>query len=224
MTSSGDAAPPPDAAADSEQMRYRNEGIRSLLAAFSDGDPQQVLRVREILADLQQSAFGVFLFLAILPSFIPIPGVAGGISGPLTVLIGVQMMCCLRKPWVPRFIGERGPRRSTGQRFMTRLAPTLRRLDRMLKPRLHGLVDRRPAQVFTGLLLVLVGILLTLPIPFTNYIFGLILLLFALALLERDGALLLVGWGAALLSVAAFGVTSDQLLDLIRGWWPAAWR
>ena len=51
-----------------------------------------------------------------------------------------------------------------------------------------------------------------------------ILLLFALALLERDGALLLVGWGAALLSVAAFGVTSDQLVDLIRGWWPAAWR
>ncbi|MGD4909983.1 exopolysaccharide biosynthesis protein, partial [Xanthomonas citri pv. citri] len=33
-------------------MRYRNEGIRSLLAAFSEGDPDQVLRVREILADL----------------------------------------------------------------------------------------------------------------------------------------------------------------------------
>ncbi|MGN5619171.1 exopolysaccharide biosynthesis protein, partial [Xanthomonas hortorum pv. gardneri] len=157
-------------------MRYRNEGIRSLLAAFSEGDPNHVLRVREILADLQQSAFGVFLFLAILPSFIPIPGVAGGISGPLTVLIGVQMMCCLRKPWVPRFIGDRGPRRSTSQRFVARLAPTLQRLDRLLKPRLHGMLDRIPAQVFTGLLLVLVGILLTLPIPFTNYIFGLILL------------------------------------------------
>ncbi|NEL81035.1 MAG: exopolysaccharide biosynthesis protein, partial [Xanthomonas perforans] len=92
---------------------------------------------------------------------------------------------------------------------------------RLLKPRLHGMLDRMPAQMVTGVLLVLVGILLTLPIPFTNYIFGLILLLFALALLERDGALLLVGWAAALISVAVFGVTSDQLLDLIRGWWPA---
>ncbi|PPU78691.1 hypothetical protein XcuCFBP2542_00350 [Xanthomonas cucurbitae] len=205
-------------------MRYRNEGIRSLLAAFSDGDPEQVLRVREILADLQQSAFGVFLFLAILPAFIPIPGVAGGISGPLTVLIGLQTMCCLRKPWVPAFIGERGPRRRTSQRFVAKLAPTLRRLDRLLKPRLHGVLDRMPAQMFTGLLLVLVGILLTLPIPFTNYLFGLILLLFALALLERDGALLLAAWAAALISVAVFGVTSDQLVDLIRGWWPVAWR
>ncbi|MCD0246409.1 exopolysaccharide biosynthesis protein [Xanthomonas melonis] len=223
MTPSAEGGPPPGEA-DEERMRYRNEGIRSLLAAFSDGDPEQVLRVREILADLQQSAFGVFLFLAILPSFIPIPGVAGGISGPLTVLIGLQMMCCLRKPWVPAFIGERGPRRRTSQRFVAKLGPTLRRLDRLLKPRLHVLLDRLPAQVFTGVLLVLVGILLTLPIPFTNYIFGLILLLFALALLERDGALLLAGWAAALISVAVFGVTSDQLVDLIRGWWPAAWR
>ncbi|CAD0326785.1 exopolysaccharide biosynthesis protein [Xanthomonas hortorum] len=223
MTSSDNGAPPSEDSG-GEHMRYRNEGIRSLLAAFSEGDPNHVLRVREILADLQQSAFGVFLFLAILPSFIPIPGVAGGISGPLTVLIGVQMMCCLRKPWVPRFIGDRGPRRSTSQRFVARLAPTLQRLDRLLKPRLHGMLDRIPAQVFTGLLLVLVGILLTLPIPFTNYIFGLILLLFALALLERDGALLLVGWAAALVSVAVFGVTSDQLLDLVRDWWPVAWR
>ncbi|MCC4604336.1 exopolysaccharide biosynthesis protein [Xanthomonas campestris pv. badrii] len=223
MTSSAEGRPPPGDA-DEEQMRYRNEGIRSLLAAFSDGDPEQVLRVREILADLQQSAFGVFLFLAILPSFIPIPGVAGGISGPLTVLIGLQMMCCLRKPWVPGFIGERGPRRRTSQRFVAKLAPTLRRLDRLLKPRLDVLLDRLPAQVFSGLLLVLVGILLTLPIPFTNYLFGLILLLFALALLERDGALLLAGWAAALISVAVFGVTSDQLVDLIVGWWPVAWR
>ncbi|MFO3704172.1 exopolysaccharide biosynthesis protein [Xanthomonas codiaei] len=223
MTSSAEGRPPAGDA-DEDQMRYRNEGIRSLLAAFSDGDPEQVLRVREILADLQQSAFGVFLFLAILPSFIPIPGVAGGISGPLTVLIGLQMMCCLRKPWVPAFIGARGPRRRTSQRFVTKLAPTLRRLDRLLKPRLHGLLDRLPAQVFTGVLLVMVGVLLTLPIPFTNYIFGLILLLFALALLERDGALLLAGWAAALISVAVFGVTSDQLVDLIRGWWPVAWR
>ncbi|KAB7769443.1 hypothetical protein CKY51_07485 [Xanthomonas maliensis] len=205
-------------------MRYRNEGIRSLLAAFADGDPEQVLRVRDILADLQQSAFGVFLFLAILPAFIPIPGVAGGISGPLTILIGLQLLCGLRKPWVPRMIGERGPRRSTGQRFVAKLAPTLQRLDRVLKPRLPGLLDRLPAQMFTGVLLVSVGILLTLPIPFTNYLFGLILLVFALALLERDGALLLAAWTAGLASVAVFGVTSDQLLDLIREWWPAAWR
>lgn len=60
MTSSDDGSAPRHDS--NEQMRYRNEGIRSLLAAFSEGDPDQVLRVRQILADLQQSAFGVFCF------------------------------------------------------------------------------------------------------------------------------------------------------------------
>ncbi len=108
MTSSGDGGAPHDDA--SQQMRYRNEGIRSLLAAFSEGDPDQVLRVREILADLQQSAFGVFLFLAILPSFIPIPGVAGGISlKNARDYLSLPNVVCVGGSWVaPKELIEAG--------------------------------------------------------------------------------------------------------------------
>ncbi len=56
---------------------YRNEGIRTLLSTFAHGDPNETLRLRDILGDLQQSAFGIFLFVAILPAFIPIPGLGG---------------------------------------------------------------------------------------------------------------------------------------------------
>ncbi len=214
MTSSDEHPPPSEGG-----PRYRNEGIRTLLAAFSFGDPDQVLRMRDILADLQQSAFGVFLFVAILPAFIPIPGLGGAISGPLTILIGLQMLVGLRKPWLPRFIGDRGPRRSTSHRFIGQITPMLRRLDRLLKPRLAVLFDPLPAHALTGLLVALTGVLLSLPIPFTNYLFGLILLLFALALLERDGILLLLCWTAAAAAIVGFGVTSDQMVDLGREWW-----
>ncbi len=200
--------------------RYRNEGIRTLLATFERGDPEELLRLRDILGDLQQSAFGVFLFVAILPAFIPIPGLGGAVSGPLTILIGLQMLVGLRKPWLPGFIANRGPRRGTGQRFVGKIAPLLRWLDRLLKPRLSWLLDALPAHALTGLLLVVMGLLLSLPIPFTNYLFGVILLLFSLALLERDGGLLLVCWLAAIASIAVLGVTSDQLVELIQHWWP----
>ncbi len=200
-------------------VRYRNEGIRTLLSTFEHGDPEEMLRLRDILGDLQQSAFGVFLFVAILPAFIPIPGLGGAVSGPLTILIGLQMLVGLRKPWLPRFIANRGPRRGTGQRFVGKIAPLLRWLDRLLKPRLRWLLDALPAHALTGVLLVLTGLLLSLPIPFTNYLFGVILLLFALALLERDGGLLLVCWLAAIASIVVFGVTSDQLVELLQHWW-----
>jgi len=207
---SSSSSPSPDAA-----PVYRNEGIRTLLAMFQYGDPAQHMKLGDILQNLQQSAYGVFLFIAILPAFIPIPGVGGAVSGPLILLMGTQMMFGLRKPWVPGFIARRGPRRGTMHKFLDRIDGALRRLDRLLKPRMPQLLVPVLAHAFTGLLLVLLGVLLSLPIPFTNYLFGFQLLLFALALLERDGALMLVNWIAAIAAIAFFGFSSGQLVGYI---------
>jgi hypothetical protein len=208
MNSPADPTPP-----DQDRPEYRNEGIRTLLAMFDHGDPDERLRLGQILQNLQQSAFGVFLFVAILPAFIPIPGIGGAVSGPLILLIGVQMLCGLRRPWLPGFIANRGPKRGTMHRFLARIDGALRRLDRLLKPRLPGLLSPLPAHAFTGLLLILVGVMLSLPIPFTNYLFGFQLLLFALALLERDGALMLANWIGAVAAVLFFGFSSGHLVS-----------
>ncbi|MCC7635617.1 exopolysaccharide biosynthesis protein [Stenotrophomonas rhizophila] len=192
---------------------YRNEGIRTLLAMFDQGDPEARLLLGDILRDLQQSAFGVFLFVAILPAFIPLPGVAGAVSGPLILLIGAQMLFGMRRPWLPGFVARRGPKRGTMHRFLARIDGPLRRLDRLLKPRLPGLLAPWPAHAFTGLLLILTALLLSLPIPFTNYLFGFQLLLFSLALLERDGVLMLLNWIGAIAAVLFFGLSSGQLVS-----------
>ena len=208
MNSPAEPTPP-----DAGRGDYRNEGIRTLLAMFDHGDPEQRLLLGDILKDLQQSAFGVFLFVAILPAFIPIPGFAGAVSGPLILMIGGQMLFGMRRPWLPGFIARRGPKRGTMHRFLARIDRPLRRLDRMLKPRLPGLLAPFPAHAFTGLLLILIALLLSLPIPFTNYLFGFQLLLFALALLERDGMLMLLNWIGAIAAVLFFGFSSGQLVS-----------
>lgn len=208
MNSPADPTPP-----DEGRPAYRNEGIRTLLAMFDHGDPEERLLLGKILQDLQQSAFGVFLFVAILPAFIPIPGVGGALSGPLILLIGGQMLFGLRRPWLPKFIANRGPKRGTMHRFLARIDRPLRRLDKLLKPRMPAFLVPLPANALTGLLLILVAVLLSLPIPFTNYLFGFQLLLFALALLERDGVLMLLNWIGALAAVLFFGFSSGQLVS-----------
>jgi len=208
MSSPADPTPP-----DLGRPAYRNEGIRTLLAMFDHGDPEERLPLGHILQDLQQSAFGVFLFVAILPAFIPIPGLGGAVSGPLVMLIGAQMLFGMRRPWLPGFIAHRGPKRGTMHRFLERIDGPLRRLDRLLKPRLPGLLVPLPAHAFTGLLLIMTGVLLSLPIPFTNYLFGFQLLLFALALLERDGVLMLINWIGAVAAGVFFGFSSGQLVS-----------
>lgn len=193
-------------------------GTRALLDQFASGDPAEVLRMGDVLADLGERSFGMLLFVSTIPAFIPIPGVGGAVSGPLVILIGLQLLVGLRKPWLPGFLARRGPHRHAMTRFRNLLSPWLTRLEKLVRPRATALLDHRLASAFTGLLLVLLGVLLSLPIPFTNFLFGGLLLLFAFALLERDGRLMAVAWGVGSIAVAVFGVLSGSLATLIGGW------
>lgn len=185
----------------------------ALLDGFANGDPDDVLRLGDLLKDFGPAAFGMLLFLGVLPAFIPVPGVGGAVGGPLVILVGVQLLLGMRKLWLPGFLARRGPHRSAMMRFRQRMTPWLRRLEKLVRPRMTAFLDNRIALSFTGLLLVLLGVLLALPIPFTNYVFGFLLLLFAFALLERDGALLLVAWIAGSIAVVVFGFLSGNLVE-----------
>ena len=193
-------------------------GTRALLDAFALGDPDEILRLGDVFAGLGKRSFGMLLFVSTLPAFIPIPGVGGAISGPLVVLIGVQLLVGLRKPWLPRFIATRGPHRHLMVKFRDKLSPWLARLEQLVHPRAHTLLDHRVASALSGLMLILLGVLLALPIPLTNYLFGALLLLFALALLERDGRLMGVAWIAGAISIAVFGVVSGNLAAAAARW------
>ncbi|WP_447940245.1 exopolysaccharide biosynthesis protein [Pseudoxanthomonas mexicana] len=200
----------------------RHTSTATLIDGFAAGDPDEVLRLGDLLKGFGPAAFGMLLFIGVLPAFIPVPGVGGAIGGPMVILVGVQLLLGMRKVWLPDFLARRGPHRSAMMRFRQRMAPWLRRLEKLVRPRMAGFLDNRLALGFTGLLLVLLGILLALPLPFTNYVFGFLLLLFALALLERDGALLLAAWIAGAIAVVVFGFLSGNLVEplarLIDSW------
>jgi hypothetical protein len=213
---------PPDSGAAPETDGDRHVSTRAVLDEFASGDPEDHLRLGDLLSGLRQTAFGMLLFVAVLPAFIPIPGVAGAISGPLVMLIGAQLLFCLRKPWLTGFLAKRGPHRRSMARFRDMMARWLGWLEKLVRPRMEGVLDHPIASAFTGLLLVLLGLLLALPIPFTNYVFGVLLLLFVFALLERDGALMLVAWLAGAIAVVVFGFVSGNLVQMlvqtIDGW------
>lgn len=211
MNGAPDAPRPPDAG------RRAEAGTRALLDAFTVGDPDGLLTLRMLLAGLGRRAFGMLLFVSVLPAFIPVP-VGGAISGPLVMLIGVQLLMLRRRPWLPRFIADRGFHRHALARFDRMVSPVLSRLEHLIKPRLSRVLDQRGAAALTGLLLVVLGLLLSLPIPLTNYLFGGLLLAFALALLERDGALMAVAWVGGGVAIVVFGVLSGNLLQAVTPW------
>jgi len=193
-------------------------GIRALLARLIEGEADEVLPLGTLLGGLGRQSFGMLLLIATVPAFVPIPGVGGAIGGPLVLLVGLQLLCGLRRPWLPNLIAKRGPKRATLGKLERAISPWMQRLERLIRPRLAPVLDQWFASMFSGLQLVVLAVLLALPIPFTNMLFGLILLMYALAMLERDGVMMLAAWAAGLGSILFFGVLSGALVAGVSHW------
>ena len=185
---------------------------RALLDQIAEGDPDEELSLGELLDRFSERSFGLFLLMVLLPTFIPIPVGVGALSGGLASLIGLQFLVRLEHPWMPRFVANYKIHRYRIVSFRDRMGKWLGRIERLTKPRYTGMFTHWAAHAFTGLLLVVLGILLCLPLPLTNYPFGLILLAFSFALIERDGALMLIAWGFGIAEIIAVAGFSSQLM------------
>jgi hypothetical protein len=185
---------------------------RRLVDELATGDPDEELSLAELLDRFSERSFGLFLLIVLLPTFIPIPVGVGAISGGLASLIGLQFLVRLEHPWLPGFMAKRHIHRYRVISFRDRMGKWLGRLERLTKPRWEGMFAHPAAHAFTGLMLVVLGVLLCLPIPLTNYPFGLILLAYSFALIERDGKLMLLAWAVGLAEIAVVAGFGGQMM------------
>ncbi|NID04113.1 exopolysaccharide biosynthesis protein [Luteibacter jiangsuensis] len=193
----------------------REDKTAALLRAALMSAPGERVSVEQLLEPLRRRAFGFLLLLLAIPNFLPVPIGIGGIMGVLVIALGLEMLIGLEHPWIPGFLRRRTMSREGLLRFLDRIEPMTRRLERICKPRLQRLT-RRPFTFVSGAVMILVGILLALPIPFTNYVFGGLLIAFAFALVERDGALLMAVWATTAAIVVASATFSQALAGFFR--------
>lgn len=191
-------------------------GTSELLADLGHNGADDSITIGAILDRFRSRAYGVLLVLVLLPAFIPLPAGSGAFSGPLVSLVGIQMLFVQRRPWLPRWAQRRTIKRSTLAKFALRMQRVLGPLERVCKPRMTRLMRHPAGLFFTGLQLFVLGILLALPIPLTNYPFGLLLMLYAIAIVERDGALMLVAWGLGWAAIIASAVLSGEVIALLQ--------
>lgn len=187
----------------------------ALLHAVLDRHEGERITLAALMLPLQRRAFGFLLLLLAIPNFIPVPFGIGGVMGVLVIALGLQMLVGLERPWLPGWLARKTLSRSALRQFLARIAPATRWLERLCRPRLAGLTVW-PLTIASGLVMVLLGLLLSLPLPFTNYLFGAVLLAFAFALIEHDGALLLLVWLATLASVTLSASFSHALVTLFQ--------
>jgi hypothetical protein len=137
---------------------------------------------------------------------LPVPPGTSAVLGAPLVFLAAQLMIG-RRPWLPRLLSSRSMSQTDFAALVRRIAPWLRRGERMLRPRLIWLA-RPPMEFAIGAVCLVLAIVLVLPIPLGNVLPAVAISLLALAIVERDGLWVLAGLGVALVSA---GVVSGVI-------------
>lgn len=183
----------------SELAPKRTSDVLSTLIVDTEGDGD--ITIQEVLRLLGDRAFGLAILVFSLPNSLPIPSPPGfsAITGIPIILIALQMVMGRSTPWLPPKVRKYSFSRAKFAHFLSKALPYIRKLERLLHPRL-AFMSSKPGERLTGAVFVLLAIMLSLPIPFGNFLPGLSMSLIALGLLERDGALMLAGITGGLLA------------------------
>ncbi|MBL8544705.1 MAG: exopolysaccharide biosynthesis protein [Hyphomonadaceae bacterium] len=187
-------APPAEAAGDTAS---------AVLDDLVDAYPHDTLvTVGDLLDRLDSRAHGVLLLVLALPMCIPnVPGIST-IFGLLMMAPAVQLVLGSRRLWLPQRVRTMNVDFGALRRALQVATPPLKRIEYLIKPRLSALT-RFPVTIVIGLQTLLMAIILILPIPFANWPPGMTVAMTALALLQRDGALMLLTIPAAIASVGS---------------------
>ncbi|MBM3621536.1 MAG: exopolysaccharide biosynthesis protein [Alphaproteobacteria bacterium] len=179
---------------DSSTDAARREPLADTMDRLFAGPPQETVSVQALLDGMRGRSYPLVVAVFDLPNCIPtgIPWLSTITGIPICIVL-VQMLMARPAAHLPRFIGKRAMPRSRLQRFMIKARPKLDWLERRVRPRLGGWT-RDTSRLALVVAALANAIVLALPIPFDNFFPAWAVMFFALALLERDGVMAMLGW------------------------------
>lgn len=172
----------------------------SLRAAIRDsGEPR--VTAEQVLDALGARAFGLGVIVVMAPVCLPMPPGVPTVAGVILAIFAVQLILGFRRPWLPLWVRRLSIERDKLLAGIDALERRLKFVERVSRPRLLFLTGRFGARLIGIVLLVLAGVLI-LPIPFLgNLPPAIAASILAFALAQRDGLIVIVGFGAAVAAV-----------------------
>ncbi len=180
-----------------------SETLRELVV----GDSERIT-FRGILEQLRHRAFGFTLLIFALPCCLPMPPGIPTVCGIAIVIIALGLIAARQRPWLPSMVADKSVARADLQRMVARMVPYLERLERICRPRL-AIVTEPVGKVLIGVVLLMLGGIMILPIPFLgNMPPGFAASLIAVGLTERDGLIVLIGMFVSTAAIALASVAT----------------
>jgi hypothetical protein len=178
-----------------------SQDIKSLLQRLSE----QPLTLGDILTETSERGFSLVIALLVLPFLFPMPP---GLTSPLggaCLILSLQMVLGRRSPWLPKKIANYQFPSSFAQVILQNLRRVTKIIEKIARPRMEKVANHPLIWRFNGLCISWLAILLISPVPLTNPIPTVGILLLAIATIEADGLLMCISYIATVLITLIFG-------------------
>lgn len=179
-----------------------------ILQELHEKSPPDRLTLKWVLDHVQTQSFGLVLVL------LAVAGAAPGVcvfAGLLMALMALQIIIGRRSPFFPNFIANYPLSTRHLEFAVKRAIPLLRILEKGIYPRWpEGVSALR--RLFGLIVLILSLQLVLIPIPFSNVVPALVILLMSLAYLEGDGIALGLAMTASVATAIFAGTMARDFL------------
>ena len=178
-----------------------SQAIQLLLAKLAI----EPIAIAQILRETAERGFSLIISLLVLPFLFPMPPGLSGVMGMGCFILGIQMALGRKTPWLPKYIAQMKFPRSLSRQLLKNLRRLLIYLEKFVRPRWKAIATNSYTWKANGCCIAWLSILLMLPIPFTNPLPAIAILLLAVATLEADGLMMCIGYFLTLLNTIFFG-------------------
>lgn len=155
---------------------------------------RRAVSVEDMVAVLGRRSYGPFLFVPGLIGVTPLSGIpmVPAVLAVIVALFAIQIVFGRSHLWLPDILGRRSFAAGQVRDAMARIAPVAEKLDRWFYGRLPGLTGRHGVRMAAAMCVVLAAFVpLFEMVPFAGIAPMSAIAAFGLAILVRDGALML---------------------------------
>ena len=166
------------------------------------GNP--TLTLDEVVEAFGDRGIGALILVLSLMALFPWPPGGKAVFAAPIILLAVELATQRNEVWLPRWLLKASLNRSAYRKATSRLIRPIRFVENLTRPRLTVFTGPL-SEMFIGVICVILAAIMALPIPFGDMLPGLTLIFFALGIMQKDGA-------AVLLGVAGTAVTGGYLV------------
>ena len=158
------------------------------------------LSFTKLATQLHSRAWGGLLLIFAAINLLPLPpGTSAFFALPI-MIVSAQMVFGRSTPWFPARLNRRGVTKQELRRLTGKIEWLEVRIERVLKPRLPGLTGPAATRII-GLVCFILALVAAIPVPLFHVAPAAAIVLFGLALIYRDGALVIAAAVASVLSL-----------------------